>query len=241
MFEESLIESTRLSRRSVRGVSLSLSIALHVLVIGAAIGASLWFVEDAPEPPIPVIFYSPGSPPPPLGASQKADSVPRRRERQSVLALPSIATPRTAPSTTPEADGQTVPDSGGSGQDVGPGDPTGVPGSTGDSKDATIGTDRGVEIPLHPGGDVRPPLLIERVEPAYPETERKLRKEGIVILEAIITSDGAVDEVKVLKAADPLLDDAAKRAVMQWRYRPATLNGRAVRVYLTVTVSFRLH
>ncbi len=79
------------------------------------------------------------------------------------------------------------------------------------------------------------------MEPEYPETERRIRKEGTVILEAIITSDGTVDEVKVLKSADAILDEAAKRAVMRWRYRPATLNGRAVRVYLTVTVSFRLH
>jgi hypothetical protein len=45
------------------------------------------------------------------------------------------------------------------------------------------------------------------VEPSYPEIERKIRKEGIVILEAIITSEGAVDEVKVLKSADAILDE----------------------------------
>ena len=98
-----------------------------------------------------------------------------------------------------------------------------------------------MEVTLLPGGDVKPPVLIERVEPVYPEIERKIHKEGIVILEAIITSEGAVDDVKVLKSADAILDEAAQRAVRQWRYRPATLNGRAVRVYLTVTVSFQLH
>jgi protein TonB len=116
-----------------------------------------------------------------------------------------------------------------------------VPGGTADSDNDTFGSDRPVEVTLYPGGDVRPPRLLERVEPQYPEIARKIHKEGIVILEAIITSDGAVDEVKVLKSADAILDEAAKRAVMQWRYRPATLNGRAVRVYLTVTVSFQLH
>ena len=116
-----------------------------------------------------------------------------------------------------------------------------MPGGTGDSDNEDFGPGSGVADTLHLGGDVRPPLLIERVEPQYPEIERKIHKEGIVILEAIITSDGAVDEVKVLKSADAILDEAAKRAVMQWRYRPATLNGRAVRVYLTVTVSFQLH
>jgi protein TonB len=116
-----------------------------------------------------------------------------------------------------------------------------VPGGTSDSDNDTFGPDRRVEVTFPLGGDVKPPMLIERVEPQYPEIERKIHKQGIVILEAIITSDGAVDEVKVLKSADAILDEAAKRAVTQWRYRPATLNGRAVRVYLTVTVSFQLH
>jgi protein TonB len=84
-------------------------------------------------------------------------------------------------------------------------------------------------------------VLTNRVEPSYPEAARKARMEGVVILEAIITASGSVEEVKVLKSVNPLLDASAFRAVQQWRYRPATLNGRAVRVYLTVTVTFNLH
>ena len=62
----------------------------------------------------------------------------------------------------------------------------------------------------------------------------------MVILEAVITAGGAVDDVRILRSANPLLDAAAERAVRQWRYKPATLNGRAVSVYLTVTVTFGL-
>jgi protein TonB len=241
MFEESLIESTRQSHRSGRGVSLPFSIGLHVLILGAAIGASLWFAEEAPDPPVPVIFYSPGSPPPAPGDGRRADSVPRRTEKRSVPASPSIAILSIAPPATPGKDDPTLPDSDDSVQGDGFGDPEGVHGGTGDEKAGPTDIGRGIEAPVHPGGEVRPPLLIERVEPPYPEAERKSRREGIVILEAIITSDGTVDEVKVLKSAGAILDEAAKRAVLRWRYRPATLNGRAVRVYLTVTVSFRLH
>jgi protein TonB len=79
------------------------------------------------------------------------------------------------------------------------------------------------------------------VEPQYPEAARKARMEGVVILEAIITADGNVEDVRVLKSVNPLLDASAVRAVGQWKYKPATLNGRAVRVYLTVTVTFRLN
>jgi protein TonB len=79
------------------------------------------------------------------------------------------------------------------------------------------------------------------VEPQYPEAARKARMEGVVILEAIITDQGSVEDVRVLKSVNPLLDASAVRAVQQWKYKPATLNGRAVRVYLTVTVTFRLN
>ena len=68
-----------------------------------------------------------------------------------------------------------------------------------------------------------------------------MHKEGIVILEAVITDGGTVEDLRVLKSVDPILDDAARRAVLQWRYEPATLNGRTVRVFLTVTVTFSLH
>ena len=56
-------------------------------------------------------------------------------------------------------------------------------------------------------------------------------------LVAFRTASGSVEDVRVLKSVNPLLDASAVRAVGQWRYRPATLNGRAVRVYLTVTVT----
>ena len=95
--------------------------------------------------------------------------------------------------------------------------------------------------PLRVGGDVKAPVLSSRTEPQYPEAARKARMEGVVILEAIITADGNVEDVRVLKSVNPLLDASAVRAVQQWKYKPATLNGRAVRVYLTVTVTFRLN
>jgi protein TonB len=84
-------------------------------------------------------------------------------------------------------------------------------------------------------------VLVSRIEPVYPETARKARLEGIVVLEAIIAASGAIEEVRVVKSAGPLLDSAAAEALRRWHYRPATLNGRAVRVLLTVTVAFRLH
>jgi protein TonB len=77
------------------------------------------------------------------------------------------------------------------------------------------------------------------VSPNYPALAKSARIEGTVYLEATIDANGIVRDVKVLKSI-PLLDEAAKAAVSQWRYTPTKLNGVAVPVILTVTVTFTL-
>ncbi|MCI0612608.1 TonB family protein [bacterium] len=94
--------------------------------------------------------------------------------------------------------------------------------------------------PMRITADVVQPELTHRVNPEYPEIARKARIQGVVILEAIITKDGTVENVKVLRGVHPILDQAAINSVKQWRYKPATLNGSPVKVYSTVTVKFTL-
>lgn len=65
------------------------------------------------------------------------------------------------------------------------------------------------------------------------------RVQGIVIIEATIGPDGAVDDAKLLRSI-PLLDEAALEAVRQWEFTPTLLNGVAVPVIMTVTVNFSL-
>ncbi len=244
MFEDVLIESAKQKGRGRKALSLPVSLALHVLVIGAAVGASIWFVEDVPEPPIPVTFYAaaPPPPPPPPAAAPK----PAAPKPETPKPVPVKSTEMTAPTVIPETVPQPLaaPEPEAATEGVEGGVEGGVPGGVmgGVIGGVVGGTGPGTgEEPLRVGGDVKAPQLINRVEPSYPEAARKARMEGVVILEAIITASGNVEDVKVLKSVNPLLDAAATRAVQQWKYRPATLNGRAVRVYLTVTVTFNLH
>jgi len=81
---------------------------------------------------------------------------------------------------------------------------------------------------------------ISRVPPAYPEAARKSRLQGIVTVRGVITREGTVQSAQVLSGVAPLLDNAALRAFEQWKYQPATLNGKPVPVYLTATMTFRL-
>jgi protein TonB len=77
------------------------------------------------------------------------------------------------------------------------------------------------------------------VPPVYPEIARLSKKEGKVILEALLDVTGRVESVKVLRS-EVFLDDAAIRAVKQWRYTPTELNGVPVPVLMTITVVFSL-
>jgi protein TonB len=81
--------------------------------------------------------------------------------------------------------------------------------------------------------------LISRVQPAYPALAIQARIQGNVVLHAIIGRDGRVSELQVL-SGHPLLVSAAVEAVRQWRYSPTLLNGQAVEVETTITVSFVL-
>ena len=94
--------------------------------------------------------------------------------------------------------------------------------------------------PVRIGGQIQAPALITRVEPVYPPIAVSAQVEGIVILEALVGREGAVEEVKVLRSVHPVLDREAEVAVKQWRYSPLVLNGTRERFVLTVTLSFNL-
>jgi protein TonB len=63
--------------------------------------------------------------------------------------------------------------------------------------------------------------------------------EGDVTLDALIDETGRVTRIKTI-SGPILLQDAAAAAVRQWKYEPATLDGKAVPIHLTVTVKFRI-
>ena len=93
--------------------------------------------------------------------------------------------------------------------------------------------------PLRVGGTITEPKKIKDLKPAYPPVALQAGVEGLVILEAIVGTDGSVRSAQVLRG-HPLLDEAAMGAVQQWRYTPTLLNGVPVEVVMTVTVNFSL-
>jgi periplasmic protein TonB len=94
--------------------------------------------------------------------------------------------------------------------------------------------------PMRVGGLIREPVKTRHVPPVYPQIAIAARVSGIVVIDAIIGTDGAVREARVLSGS-PLLNQAALEAVRQWRYTPTTLNNVPVPVIMTVTVRFNLN
>ena len=82
-------------------------------------------------------------------------------------------------------------------------------------------------------------VVMHRVQPIYPQQARTLRLEGSVVLQAVVTEDGAVHQVKVM-SGPPLLARAAQNAVAQWRYRPFQLNGKPIAMRTEIKVDFKL-
>jgi protein TonB len=81
--------------------------------------------------------------------------------------------------------------------------------------------------------------LLRKVVPAYPALARSARIQGQVVLQAVISKQGTIENLKVL-TGPPMLVPAAIEAVRQWRYRPYVLNGEPVEVETQITVNFSL-
>jgi protein TonB len=211
--------------------TLPWSILMHAALVAAVIAAPLLAPGVQPVPPAMMAFRAaaPLPPPPP----------PARAAAPKALVELTRAVPVEAPSGIKPDSGLVAPDEGPP-EGVERGVPDGLPGS-------------GLNLvpgppppppptptaPVRPGGDLRPPTRTRNVHPVYPAIAQAARVQGIVIVEAIIGTDGKVRDTKVLRSI-PLLDQAAVEAVRQWEYTPSRLNGVPVPVIMTVTVNFTL-
>jgi protein TonB len=236
---------------------VSLSLALHLAALSALLGTQLWSVPPVQEPPVNTVFLMLRQLPVPPGGGQP----PVRKDplaRQPPATRPPIhqPEPRNIPPLLPPEDparpavSDVFPDPNTSPlQPAGPGTPADGPGFPGGPSGP--GFDSGPvgpagpvdEGPLHVGGGVvRPQLIPEtKVQPRYTERARTARLQGLVLLEAIIDERGNVVDVRLVRGLPMGLSDEAIAAVSQWKFRPATLAGKPVKVYFNLRVDFQVH
>lgn len=217
----------------MRTWTLALSICAHAAVVVAIFVAPIFATADLPDPHRPLIFET--------ITPIVAPTVPvTRQPLPSQRSSTTQSIPMTPPTELPTVDAPPLEPLIGTCDD-----PCGVVGGIID--DGTTGRDvvsppppiPAQKDPVPVGGKIRPPTRVAYVAPVYPPLALAARKEGTVILQAVIDEKGGVREVKVLRG-EPLLNEAALQAVTRWQFTPTLLNGTTVPVVMTVTVTFTL-
>jgi TonB family protein len=99
---------------------------------------------------------------------------------------------------------------------------------------------KGVPQRIRVGGLVQTTMLVKQTKPEYPEGARAKGIQGVVLLEGVISKEGAPLSLKVLSSPEADLSKSAMDAVKQWRYDPTLLNGEPIEVVTTIAVRFRL-
>ena len=88
-------------------------------------------------------------------------------------------------------------------------------------------------------GGVMVGLRIGGATPVYPPIAKAARMQGTVQLQATISKTGTIENLRVI-SGPAMLQEAARDAVMTWRYKPYLLNNEPVEVDTTVNVIFTL-
>jgi TonB family protein len=93
-------------------------------------------------------------------------------------------------------------------------------------------------VPGAMGGQIRAPLKLVSVNPRYPESMRTTGTGGVVTLDALIGTDGNIQQVRAVSSPHPDLEAAAIEAVRQWQFTPTLLNCVPTEVPMKVTLRF---
>jgi protein TonB len=240
MFQDALF----LPDRNLRAKAAALPVAalLHVVVLSFLATLPLLRVGDLPKVDVSAVIVVPALPATPLPPPKARTGNPGARVRAKRQAAIRTDVWRAAPVVIPDGIVEEGLGAEGTAGGIDGGVDYGIDGGVPSNLvDATLYQLIGepVEPVVRAIGDVKPPRLVRRIEPAYPEIARQARVEGVVILEATTDVFGRVSAVRVLRSI-PLLDEAALDAVRQWVYEPLVINGRPHPVTFTVTVRFVL-
>ena len=240
MFEDSLIESgNRLKTK--RGRTTAVSFVLEIVVIGFLVLIPLIFTEALPRAVTAMMLVAPPPPPPPPPPPAEVHVV---KQVQTDIINGQLRTPTKIPKKVEMIKEEEAPPPMTAG--VVGGIPGGVPGGTMGGVMGSIIGSANAAVPkvaaptrVRVSSGVTAGLVIRKVQPVYPQIAKTARVQGQVVLQAAISKEGVIENLRVI-SGHPLLTQAAIDAVKQWRYRPYILNGEPVEVDTTVTVIFSL-
>jgi len=220
-----MAEATFLEQKKLRPGAALTVILMHGAALTALLLAKTEVIDLPGFTPIELIkIRTPPPPPPP--PSRPAEPERRLVDQRHVVdtTIPPVPTDRgiTTSETTREP-----PDLGSR------------PG--GEETGGSSVPDRGVVIP--PADPIRLPaqMIGSNLQPPYPAGEQRMEREGRVVIQVTIGPDGRVTAVRRVNATSNAFWEATERhARRNWRFRPATVDGRPVESTRTLTVHFQM-
>lgn len=242
MFEDSLLESGgRLKTK--RGRTTTFAIFLEIVAIGVMVLLPLIFTEALPKQQLMTFLVAPPPPPPPPPPA--AAPVHVVKQIQTDIVNGALRTPTKIPQKVQMIKEDEAPPAMASAGVVG-GVPGGIPGGQMGGVIGGIISSTPVAMPkvatpqrVRVSQGVSQGLLVRKVNPTYPPLARQARIQGTVVLRAVISKDGSIENLQLV-SGHPMLAPAAIEAVKQWKYRPYLLNGEPVEVDTEVQVNFTL-
>jgi protein TonB len=229
--------------------TLPVAYIFETIIVGVMVVIPLIYTEALPKAQLMTFLAAPPPPPPPPPPPAAAPPPVhiKRISVEDVMRAPTVI-PKTIARVKDEP--EPPPNTGAVG--VVGGVPGGMPGgSMGGVLGGVIGGALSAAPPPPPppkpqapkrirvGGQVESARLIFQPRPEYPPLAKMARIQGVVRLDAIISKDGSIQDLKVI-SGHPLLVKAALEAVQRWRYQPTLLNGDAVEVATEIDVNFTL-
>jgi protein TonB len=243
MFEDSLIESGG-KLKTKRGATTLFSFVLQMILLGVLILIPLLYTEALPKQQLMTFLVAPPPPPPPPPPA--AAPIKVVKQIQTEIINGQLRTPTKIPQKIQMIKEEEAPPPMNSMAGVVGGVPGGVPGGQMGGVIGGIISSTPVSVPkaatptrVRVSQGVTQGLLIRKVQPTYPPLARQARIQGQVLLQAEISKDGTIQNLRLI-SGHPMLTSAAIDAVKQWRYKPYILNGEPVEVETQITVNFTL-
>ncbi len=228
--------------------TLPIAYILEVIIVGVLVLIPLIYTQALPKAQLMTFLAAPPPPPPPPPPPAAVAPAPRVIRHISVEDV--MRAPTVIPKTIAQVKDEPEPPPSSVG--VVGGVVGGVPGgSFGGVLGGVIGGALSSAPPPPPppkpqapkrirvGGQVESARVVFGPHPEYPPLAKMARIQGTVRLDAVISKDGTIQDLKVI-SGHPLLVRAALEAVQRWRYQPTLLNGDAVEVATEIDVNFTL-
>ncbi|MBI5214973.1 MAG: TonB family protein [Ignavibacteriae bacterium] len=85
------------------------------------------------------------------------------------------------------------------------------------------------------------PQIVKQIVPDFPDIARRAGVEGTVWVNCLVDKNGRVKKAIVMKTDNPIFNESATEAAMQWLFTPAIMNDGPVTVWATVPFKFQLN